>query len=96
MVNIPKERRTFCKGKKCNKHTVHKVTQYKAGKLPKDLVKKVCHDNLIGPGKFLTKNQVNWMIETTEEKPREKVKQWENAEWKKVCYFTNLPSFHFK
>lgn len=32
MVNIPKERKTFCKGKKCQKHTVHKVTQYKAGK----------------------------------------------------------------
>ena len=32
MVNVPKERRTFCKGRKCGKHTVHKVTQYKAGK----------------------------------------------------------------
>lgn len=32
MVCIPKERKTFCKGKKCKKHTVHKVTQYKAGK----------------------------------------------------------------
>uniref|UniRef100_A0A7S3LII2 60S ribosomal protein L44 n=1 Tax=Aplanochytrium stocchinoi TaxID=215587 RepID=A0A7S3LII2_9STRA len=32
MVNVPKERRTFCKGKKCLKHTMHKVTQYKAGK----------------------------------------------------------------
>ena len=32
MVNIPKERKTFCKGKKCKKHTLHKVTQYKAGK----------------------------------------------------------------
>lgn len=32
MVNIPKERRTFCKSAKCTKHTVHKVTQYKAGK----------------------------------------------------------------
>lgn len=32
MVCIPKERRTHCKGKKCRKHTVHKVTQYKAGK----------------------------------------------------------------
>ena len=32
MVNIPKERKTFCKGKKCRKHTNHKVTQYKAGK----------------------------------------------------------------
>ncbi len=31
-VNVPKERRTYCKGKKCRKHTVHKVTQYKAGK----------------------------------------------------------------
>lgn len=32
MVNVPKERRTFCKAKKCTKHTVHKVTQYKSGK----------------------------------------------------------------
>nr|AZL95824.1 60S ribosomal protein-like protein [Didymocentrus krausi] len=31
MVNVPKTRRTFCKGK-CKKHTVHKVTQYKKGK----------------------------------------------------------------
>jgi ribosomal protein L44E len=32
MVNIPKERKTYCKNAKCRKHTVHKVTQYKAGK----------------------------------------------------------------
>ena len=32
MVNIPKERKTFCGGPKCRKHTVHKVTQYKSGK----------------------------------------------------------------
>jgi len=32
MVNVPKERKTFCKGKKCGKHTLHKVTQYKSGK----------------------------------------------------------------
>ncbi len=32
MVNVPKERKTFCKSKKCSKHTPHKVTQYKAGK----------------------------------------------------------------
>ena len=31
-VNIPKTRKTFCKAKKCKKHTLHKVTQYKAGK----------------------------------------------------------------
>ena len=31
MVNIPKERKTFCKGKKCKKHTLHKVSQYKKG-----------------------------------------------------------------
>jgi large subunit ribosomal protein L44e len=29
MVNIPKTRRTFCKGKTCRKHTLHKITQYK-------------------------------------------------------------------
>ncbi|OIW28956.1 hypothetical protein CONLIGDRAFT_681886 [Coniochaeta ligniaria NRRL 30616] len=32
MVNIPKTRKTYCKGKECRKHTQHKVTQYKAGK----------------------------------------------------------------
>ncbi|KAF9444012.1 Zn-binding ribosomal protein [Macrolepiota fuliginosa MF-IS2] len=32
MVNIPKTRRTYCKGKACKKHTPHKVTQYKKGK----------------------------------------------------------------
>ncbi|CEP60993.1 60S ribosomal protein eL42 LALA0_S02e04346g [Lachancea lanzarotensis] len=32
MVNVPKTRRTYCKGKQCRKHTQHKVTQYKAGK----------------------------------------------------------------
>ncbi|KAG7364402.1 50S ribosomal protein L44E [Nitzschia inconspicua] len=31
MVNVPKERKTYCAGK-CKKHAVHKVTQYKAGK----------------------------------------------------------------
>lgn len=31
-VNIPKLRRTYCKGKACRKHTPHKVTQYKTGK----------------------------------------------------------------
>jgi ribosomal protein L44E len=31
-VNIPKTRRTYCKGKQCRKHTPHKVTQYKKGK----------------------------------------------------------------
>lgn len=30
MVHVPKERRTYCQV--CNKHTVHKVTQYKSGK----------------------------------------------------------------
>merc|ERR1712198_232200 len=32
MVNVPKTRKTFCKGKKCRKHTQHKVTQYKKGR----------------------------------------------------------------
>jgi large subunit ribosomal protein L44e len=31
MVNIPKERKTYCAGK-CKKHALHKVTQYKSGK----------------------------------------------------------------
>jgi large subunit ribosomal protein L44e len=32
MVNVPKERKTYCAGRKCRKHEVHKVTQYKSGK----------------------------------------------------------------
>jgi ribosomal protein L44E len=32
MVNIPKTRNTYCPGRKCKKHTKHKVTQYKKGK----------------------------------------------------------------
>merc|ERR1711955_82207 len=32
MVNIPKARKTYCSHKNCKKHTLHKVTQYKAGK----------------------------------------------------------------
>lgn len=31
MVNVPKTRRVLCKRGKCRKHTIHKVTQYKAG-----------------------------------------------------------------
>lgn len=31
-VNVPKTKKTFCKGKDCKKHTLHKVTQYKKGK----------------------------------------------------------------
>merc|ERR1712185_155218 len=32
MVTVPKAKRTYCNGKKCKKHTMHKVTQYKTGK----------------------------------------------------------------
>ena len=32
MVNVPKARKTFCASRKCKKHTLHKVTQDKAGK----------------------------------------------------------------
>jgi ribosomal protein L44E len=31
-VNIPKTKKSYCKGKQCKKHQVHKVTQYKTGK----------------------------------------------------------------
>ena len=31
-VNVPKTRKTFCASKKCGKHTLHKVSQYKTGK----------------------------------------------------------------
>ncbi|XP_005093318.1 60S ribosomal protein L44 [Aplysia californica] len=33
MVNVPKNRRTHCKN--CNKHTEHRVSQYKRGKARK-------------------------------------------------------------
>jgi len=42
-VNIPKTRRTYCKGKECKKHTQHKVTQYKAGKVRHPLTSKPPH-----------------------------------------------------
>uniref|UniRef100_A0A7R9UFU1 60S ribosomal protein L44 n=1 Tax=Pinguiococcus pyrenoidosus TaxID=172671 RepID=A0A7R9UFU1_9STRA len=32
MVNVPKERRTYCKSPICRRHELHKVTQYKSGK----------------------------------------------------------------
>ena len=32
MVNVPKERMTFCNHKACKKHTKHKVAQYKTAK----------------------------------------------------------------
>ncbi|KAG0344849.1 40s ribosomal protein L44e [Podila humilis] len=32
IVNVPKTRNTYCKGKTCKKHTAHKVSQYKTGK----------------------------------------------------------------
>ena len=31
-VNVPKTKKSFCRGKECKKHTLHKVTQYKKGK----------------------------------------------------------------
>jgi large subunit ribosomal protein L44e len=31
MVNVPKQRKTHCRSKKCKKHTLHKVSQYKTG-----------------------------------------------------------------
>jgi hypothetical protein len=31
-VNIPKTKKSYCKGKACKKHQMHKVTQYKTGK----------------------------------------------------------------
>lgn len=31
-VNIPKTKKSYCKGKQCKKHQMHKVTQYKTGK----------------------------------------------------------------
>lgn len=34
-VVVPKSRNTFCPAKECQKHTLHKVTQYKTGKASK-------------------------------------------------------------
>lgn len=34
-VVVPKSRNTFCPAKDCQKHTLHKVTQYKTGKASK-------------------------------------------------------------
>ena len=70
------------------------LDKYRNGKLPKDLVKKVCQDNLIGPGKFLSKAQLNWMLETTAEKPRERSREWENDDKRKVCYYIKFSINH--
>lgn len=35
MVVIPKTRKTYCAGKDCRKHMLHKVSQYKTGKASK-------------------------------------------------------------
>merc|ERR1712216_595027 len=43
MVNIPKTRNTYCK--KCNKHTTHKVSQYKTGKASLSAQGKRRYDN---------------------------------------------------
>lgn len=32
MVAIPKTMRVHCPARRCNRHTVHKVSQYKKGK----------------------------------------------------------------
>ena len=45
-VNVPRERKTFCKGSRCRKHTKHKVTQYKAG---------ARRDNALGQRRYVRK-----------------------------------------
>merc|ERR1712150_464482 len=60
MVNIPKTRKTFCKGSKCRKHTLHKVTQYKAGKKAtfakgKDVMRENSRDLEDRLGPFITR-----------------------------------------
>ena len=52
------------------------LSAYQAEKFPKHLVKKVAHRSLTGRGKYLSKAQVNWMLETSPEKPRERSKEW--------------------
>src|SRR6266496_4118232 len=65
LVNVPKTRRTYCKGKNCRKHTVHKVTQYKTGKasvfaqvttlfLPKS-------PNILTSGKTTIRQKTKWL-----------------------------------
>ncbi|KAI5080424.1 hypothetical protein GOP47_0003607 [Adiantum capillus-veneris] len=46
MVNVPKTKKSFCKGKDCKKHTLHKVTQYKKGKDILFVQGKRCYDRL--------------------------------------------------
>ena len=69
------------------------LTAYKAERFPKSLVKKVCHKALIGPGKFLSVAQVNWMIETTPDNPRCRA-VFGDIEKCKVCYFTRVSLLH--
>lgn len=47
-VNVPKTRRTYCK--KCKRHQLHKVTQYKKGK-----------DSLYAQGEFQSQNE-HWQM----------------------------------
>jgi hypothetical protein len=49
-VNVPKTKKSFCKGKDCKKHTLHKVTQYKKGK-----------DSLYAQG-MCTRSVMGWMF----------------------------------
>ena len=63
------------------------ISAYKEAKFPKTLVKKVVHKNLLGPGKFMSKAQLNWMLDSTEEQPRERSREWSLKDKQKVCYF---------
>ena len=66
MVNVPKERKTFCKGKKCGKHTLHKVTQYKAGKASNFAQGKRRYDSkqmgFCGQTKPVFHKKVRWLL----------------------------------
>ena len=64
-----------------------KLKKYEAGNFTKKLIKQVCQNALIGKGKFMSKAQLNWMLD---DRKRERSRQWDNLTKAKVCYFTFL------
>ena len=63
------QKKTIQKLKRQLELATRRLTKYKSGELPKKFIKKICTENLVGKGKFLSETQVVWMLETTEEKP---------------------------
>ena len=66
------QKKTIQKLKRQLELSTRRLSKYKSGNLPKKFIKKICIENLTGKGKCLSETQVIWMLETTEDKPRER------------------------